>query len=152
MCPPTSGCRRRGYFLTLEDDTGVSNIVVWPKTFEKHRKSVMTGRLLKITGKLQREGIVTHIIAARIEDLSYLLDTLGDADGFGHTIEPSHDNADDVKRPAPAGEYGPKRPERKPLSEEITAEMQRAQQLRYGAGGRHPREQANKLFYSRDFH
>jgi len=44
-------------FLTLEDDTGVSNIVFWPKTFEKHRKGVMTGRLLKITGKLQREGI-----------------------------------------------------------------------------------------------
>jgi len=139
-------------FLTLEDDTGVSNIVVWPKTFEKHRKSVMTGRLLKITGKLQREGIVTHLIAARIEDLSYLLDTLGDADGWGVAIDPSHDNADDVKRPAPAGEYGPKRPERKPLSEEITAEMQRARQLRYGTGARHPREQANKLFYSRDFH
>ncbi|WP_084399873.1 error-prone DNA polymerase [Henriciella aquimarina] len=136
-------------FLTLEDDTGVSNIVVWPKTFETHRKSVMTGRLLKITGRLQREGIVTHIIAARIEDRSYLLDTLGE--GAGGCIDPSYDNADDVKRPAPAGEYGPRRPERKPLSEEITAELQRARQVRYGAGARHPREQANKLFYSRDF-
>ena len=139
-------------FLTLEDDTGVSNIVVWPKTFEKHRKSVMTGRLLKITGKLQREGIVTHIIASRIEDLSSYLDTLGDAEATGWTIDPAHDNADDVKRPAPAGEYGPRRPERKPLSEEITAELQRARQVRYGAGARHPREQAKKLFYSRDFH
>ena len=139
-------------FLTLEDDTGVSNIVVWPKSVEISRKSVMTGRLLKITGKLQREGIVTHVIAARIEDLSACLDTLGDADGDGRVIDPSRDNTDDARRPAPDGVYGPRRPERKPLSEEITDELQRARQLRYGGGARHPREQAKKLFYSRDFH
>ncbi|WP_273054624.1 MULTISPECIES: error-prone DNA polymerase [Hyphomonas] len=139
-------------FLTLEDDTGVSNIIVWPNTFEKFRKQVMAGRLVRITGRLQREGIVTHIVSSRIDDLSYLLDTLGDADSAGMAIDPTYDNADDVKRPAPAGEYGPRRPERKPLSDEITAELQRAQQRRYGGGARHPREQAKKLFYSRDFH
>jgi len=139
-------------FLTLEDDTGVSNVIVWPGTFEKYRKQVMAGRLIRVTGRLQREGIVTHIVSSRIEDLSYLLDTLGDAGSAGFLIDPTFDNADDVKRPTPSGEYGPRRPERKPLSEEITAELQRAQQLRYSVGGRHPREQAKKLFYSRDFH
>ncbi|MFC4726080.1 error-prone DNA polymerase [Glycocaulis abyssi] len=139
-------------FLTLEDDTGVSNIVVWPKTFEANRKSVMAGRLLKITGRLQREGIVTHLVAARIEDRSWLLDTLGDAESAGASIDPTHDNADEARRPGPEGVYGPKRPKRAPLSEEVTAELQRARQLRYGSGARHPREQAKKLFYSRDFH
>lgn len=45
-----------------------------------------------------------------------------------------------------------RRPDRNPLSEDITAELQRTRILRYGAGARHPREQAKKLFYSRDFH
>lgn len=139
-------------FLTLEDDTSVSNIVVWPKTFEAHRISVMTGRLLRITGRLQREGIVTHVIARQITDLSSLLDTLADAAAAGDRIDPSRDNADEARRPGPSGTYGPRRPDRKPLSEDITAELQRARVLRYGAGARHPREQAKKLFYSRDFH
>jgi error-prone DNA polymerase len=84
--------------------------------------------------------------------VAQILDTLGDAEAAGVMIDPTRDNADDVKRPAPAGEYGPRRPEHKPLSEDITAELQRAQQLRYGGGARHPREEAKKLFYSRDFH
>ena len=58
-------------FLTLEDQGAVSNIVVWPKVFEKYRKSVMAGRLLRIRGRLQREGSVTHVIATYIEAVSY---------------------------------------------------------------------------------
>jgi len=139
-------------FLTLEDDTGVSNIVVWPSTFEKNRRSVMAGRLLRISGRLQREGIVTHLIAGRIEDFSGALDTLGDAESAGTFIDPTHDNADEAKRPGPDGIHGPKRAKRPALSEDITAELQRARNLRYGTGARHPREQARKLFYSRDFH
>ncbi len=52
-------------FLTLEDETGVSNIVVWPKIYERYRRIVMSGRLLKVTGTLQREGIVVHLIAQK---------------------------------------------------------------------------------------
>lgn len=52
-------------FLTLEDETGVSNIVVWPKVYERYRRIVMGGRLLRITGMLQREGIVVHLIAQK---------------------------------------------------------------------------------------
>ncbi|NHX27722.1 error-prone DNA polymerase, partial [Escherichia coli] len=53
-------------FLTLEDETGVSNVVVWPKVYERFRRTVMGGRLLRVTGYLQREGIVVHLIAQQI--------------------------------------------------------------------------------------
>ena len=64
-------------FLTLEDETGVSNIVVWRKVFEANRRAAMGGRLLRVTGRLQREGIVVHLIAEQIEDVSHRLSDLG---------------------------------------------------------------------------
>ncbi len=64
-------------FVTLEDETGVVNVIVWPKTYERFRRAVIAGRLLRVTGKLQREGAVSHLIAWRIEDLSGWLDRLG---------------------------------------------------------------------------
>lgn len=64
-------------FVTLEDETGVANVIVWPKTYERFRRAVIAGRLLRVTGRLQREGSVTHLIAGRVEDLSHLLDRLG---------------------------------------------------------------------------
>lgn len=57
-------------FVTLEDETGVANLVVWPKVFERYRREVMGGRLIRVTGQLQREGIVIHVIAQKIEDLT----------------------------------------------------------------------------------
>lgn len=66
-------------FLTLEDETGVVNVVVWRKMYERFRRAVIAGRLLRVTGKLQRENAVTHIVADRIEDISPMLDTLLDA-------------------------------------------------------------------------
>ncbi|MFT4999961.1 MAG: single-strand DNA-binding protein [Planctomycetota bacterium] len=63
-------------FLTLEDETGISNIVVWEKTYEKYRRAVIAGRLLRVTGNLQREGMVVHIVAQKIEDISPMLDEL----------------------------------------------------------------------------
>ena len=137
-------------FLTLEDDTFVSNVVVWPKTFKKFRKEVMAGRLLRVRGRLQREGVVTHIIATQIDDLSYLLDTLGDPQFAGDHIDPAQDNADHAKRPVHENKPAPK--SRYAPSEAVTIELQRANHAAYGSGARHPREQAKKLFYSRDFH
>ncbi|MDR9486393.1 MAG: error-prone DNA polymerase, partial [Sediminimonas sp.] len=73
-------------FLTLEDETGVSNVVVWRKTYETFRKAVIAGRLLRVTGRIEREGQVTHLIAERIEDLSPMLSSLGhSADAPQHT-------------------------------------------------------------------
>jgi DNA-directed DNA polymerase III PolC len=145
-------------FLTLEDGTGVSNIVVWPNMFEKKRKAVMTGRLLKIRGKLQREGIVTHVIANQITDMSYLLDTLGDADSAGKHINPSHDNADEARRPVPAKEA--RRAGKTSLGNNLSPAKDKSIPPKRnisgyyagGGGARHPRQQANKLFPSRDFH
>ncbi len=65
-------------FLTLEDETGVSNIIVWKKTYDIYRRAVIAGRLLRVTGRLQRDGQVVHIIAHKIEDISPLLDRLLD--------------------------------------------------------------------------
>ena len=146
-------------FLTLEDGTGVSNIVVWPNMFERSRRAVMAGRLLKIRGKLQREGIVTHVIANQITDMSYLLDTLGDAGSAGDRLNPTHDNADEAKRPVPAKE-AKRAGERSPGNRLSPAKDRPILPKRnisgyYNSGGgsaRHPRQQANKLFPSRDFH
>lgn len=63
-------------FLTLEDETGVVNIVVWRHIYETFRRAVIAGRMLRVTGRLQRAHSVTHILAEKIEDLSYMLDTL----------------------------------------------------------------------------
>jgi len=63
-------------FLTLEDETGVSNIVVWKKIYEVHRRAVIGGRLLRVTGNLQRADGVTHIVARKIEDISAMLERL----------------------------------------------------------------------------
>ena len=50
-------------FLTLEDETGIVNIVVWPKVFEKNRRTVMTAQFLQVRGKIEREGLVIHVVA-----------------------------------------------------------------------------------------
>lgn len=63
-------------FLTLEDETGVVNVIVWRKIYEAFRRAVIAGRLLRVTGRLQRAHSVTHVIAERIEDISDMLDLL----------------------------------------------------------------------------
>ena len=63
-------------FITLEDETGVVNVIVWRKMYERFRRAVIAGRMLRVTGRLQRAHSVTHIIAEEIEDISPLLDTL----------------------------------------------------------------------------
>ena len=63
-------------FVTLEDETGVCNVVVWTKTYERFRRAVISGRLLRVTGRLQREAGVVHVVAELIEDLSPMLDQL----------------------------------------------------------------------------
>lgn len=63
-------------FLTLEDETGTANVVVWAQVYERFRRAVIAGRLLRVTGRLQRETGVVHVVAETIEDLSPLLDRL----------------------------------------------------------------------------
>ena len=63
-------------FITLEDETGVVNVVVWRAMYEKFRRAVIAGRMLRITGRMQRAHSVTHVIAEQIEDISGMLDLL----------------------------------------------------------------------------
>jgi len=62
-------------FATLEDETGIANIVIWPHVFEKNRKIILGARMLAVRGQLQREGLVVHIIAEQLSDMTpHLLD------------------------------------------------------------------------------
>ncbi len=65
-------------FMTLEDETGIANIIVWPKVFEKNRRVVMTARFLAVRGRLQRAGLVIHVVAESFIDLSAALPWLRD--------------------------------------------------------------------------
>ncbi|MCF6193188.1 MAG: error-prone DNA polymerase [Kangiellaceae bacterium] len=60
-------------FVTLEDETGNMNIVVWNRTLETFRKQILTSHLLLIKGKVEREKSVIHIVAGHIQDISYQL-------------------------------------------------------------------------------
>ena len=68
-------------FLTLEDETGVVNVIVWRKLYETFRRAVISGRMLRVTGRVQRDSGVTHVIAEGVEDISDLLDRLPMLDG-----------------------------------------------------------------------
>jgi error-prone DNA polymerase len=60
-------------FITIEDETGFSNLVIWEKMFEKYRKEILQSRLLMVEGKLQIEGEVIHVIVSRCFNLSNFL-------------------------------------------------------------------------------
>ncbi len=57
-------------FLTLEDDKAVANVIIWPRIFDRYRPVIMGARFIRVTGKLQSESDVIHIVADRIEDLT----------------------------------------------------------------------------------
>ncbi|WP_116087090.1 OB-fold nucleic acid binding domain-containing protein [Tropicimonas sp. IMCC34011] len=63
-------------FITLEDETGTCNVVVWAKIYERFRRAVIAGRLLRVTGRVQRQTNIVHVVAEEIEDISPMLDLL----------------------------------------------------------------------------
>jgi error-prone DNA polymerase len=67
-------------FMTLEDETDIANIIVWPKVFAQNRRTVMTARFVAVRGRLQRAGLVIHVVAARFFDLSAELSSLRDGE------------------------------------------------------------------------
>jgi error-prone DNA polymerase len=82
-------------FMTIEDETGVCNIIVWERTFRKYRPEVMGSRLVKVRGRLQSESGVIHVVAEYIEDMTPMLGLLRkDAQRFG-----ANDRADEALRP-----------------------------------------------------
>jgi error-prone DNA polymerase len=65
-------------FITIEDETGVANLVVWPDTMEKYRKVVMSARLIEVRGRVEYEEGVLHVIAAHLADATDQLQRLSD--------------------------------------------------------------------------
>jgi error-prone DNA polymerase len=63
-------------FVTLEDETGQANVVVWQQVSEAWRRPLLGARLLEVTGRVQREGQVVHLVAERMRDRSALLGRL----------------------------------------------------------------------------
>ena len=82
-------------FMTLEDETGVANTIMWPRTFEAYRPVVMGSRLIGVTGLLQNEKGVIHIVADYFEDLTFLLGRLSE---HGARLDPAMP-PDEIRRP-----------------------------------------------------
>jgi error-prone DNA polymerase len=66
----------KSIFMTLEDETAAANVMVWPKIFETYRPIVMGSRFVAISGRVQSESHVVHLIAEELEDLTGLLRNL----------------------------------------------------------------------------
>ena len=95
-------------FITIEDETGVANLILWPSVFEKQRRLVLTAAMIACHGRVQREGDVIHVITERLQDLTELLRQVaerdepvtfptGRGDGARHGGTP--DTRDAVRRP-----------------------------------------------------
>ncbi|MCJ1901473.1 error-prone DNA polymerase [Paracoccus versutus] len=67
-------------FITLEDETGIANVVVWQKVFERFRRTILSSGMIAVHGRIQREGEVVHLVAHRITGLSRDLASVGERD------------------------------------------------------------------------
>ena len=130
-------------FITLEDETGVANLVVWPKTLEAYRKIIMGGRLLFVRGKVQRSGDIIHLVCAHLEDRTDMLSHLSDGVFEEESVAVPLARADEVLRPGPDnGGHNP-------------GEKRREREQRWTRAtwmpGKHPRDE-RVIPKSRDFH
>lgn len=82
-------------FSTIEDETGIANIIIWPKVFEKYRPLVLGSRFIGVKGRMQSESGVIHVVAEQLEDLTPLLASLSEKAGEIEALA----NADEVRRP-----------------------------------------------------
>jgi error-prone DNA polymerase len=85
-------------FITLEDESGVINLVVWPDLKEKLRKVVMGARLMEVRGRVEYDDEVIHVIAAHLEDATHRLHALSD-----DVLQAPLARADHVTSPLPQG-------------------------------------------------
>jgi error-prone DNA polymerase len=67
-------------YITIEDETGIANLIVWPTVFEQRRRVILAASKLAVHGRIQREGEVVHLIAHRLHDLSRVLASVGERD------------------------------------------------------------------------
>ena len=101
-------------FITIEDETGIANGILWPDRFEKQRRTVMSASMIGMKGRLQKEGEVIHVICDRIVDHGDLLHRVGEmsfphrtgrGDGARHAGAP--DRGDKGWSPEPRNCYWP---------------------------------------------
>jgi error-prone DNA polymerase len=99
-------------FMTIEDEAGVANIIVWPKVFERMRALVIGARFVAVAGRLQNERGVIHVVAEKFEDWT---PALGQLAGEGRPLD-TLSPADEVKRPVPSARVrpSPRLPEPRP--------------------------------------
>ncbi|RJF93084.1 error-prone DNA polymerase [Sphingomonas cavernae] len=93
-------------FITLEDETGITNVLLWARQFERYRRAVMSARLMLVEGEVQRskEGVI-HLMATRILDRTAMLDGLSE----GPPVHPELAHADEVTHPQiPRGHSHPR--------------------------------------------
>lgn len=128
-------------FMTIEDETGVANAIVWPKTLERYRRVVMGARLVLIHGQVQRHESIIHLVSRWLEDRSDWLGLLSEGAG---TMNIPIANADEVLRPEPGSQRAAAR------EDEAAADRVHP---RFGRSTRpsHPRA-ARVIPKSRDFH
>ncbi|MDT1064196.1 hypothetical protein RM190_20200 [Paracoccus sp. CPCC 101403] len=86
-------------FITLEDETGIANLVVWPKVFKVHRRVVLGAGMISVKGRIQREGDVVHLVAHRLSDLSAELASVGER---GAPFPLPHGRGDEFHHGTPA--------------------------------------------------
>jgi DNA polymerase III alpha subunit len=93
-CRQRPGSAKGVIFMTIEDETAFANVIVWPATFERFRPIVLGARYVAVTGRMQEECGVIHVVANRLEDLTPLLARLAD----GPAVE-ALARCDEVRRP-----------------------------------------------------
>ncbi|HEY1474906.1 MAG TPA: error-prone DNA polymerase [Pseudolabrys sp.] len=94
-CRQRPGSAKGVVFMTIEDESAVANVIVWPKVFERVRPVVLGARYVAVAGRVQEESGVIHVVADALEDLTMLLARLADQ---GADID-SLTRADEVRRP-----------------------------------------------------
>jgi error-prone DNA polymerase len=68
-------------FITIEDETGVANLVIWPSLYEQQRRVILTANTMSVQGRVQREGDVVHIVADTLGDLSDQIASISQREG-----------------------------------------------------------------------
>jgi error-prone DNA polymerase len=93
-------------FVTLEDESGIANLVIWPKVFEANRRVILSATMIAVRGRIQREGEVVHLVVEKLTDLSAMLASVGARDGafplrHGRGDEAHHGHGPDPREQAP---------------------------------------------------
>jgi len=94
-CRQRPGSANGVVFMTIEDETAIANVIVWPKVFERLRPVVLGARYVAVTGLVQEESGVIHVVAEQLEDLTHFLAQLA---AHGAEID-SLSRCDEVRRP-----------------------------------------------------